>query len=69
MIMEQISHDSFQQMNVQSDSEYWQNQMKNDIQFIQFMTDVYKKQYLELHPNERKNKKMIQDPLITNWIP
>lgn len=36
-------------MNDQSDFNYWHDRMKGDAQFIQFMTEMYKKQQLDLH--------------------
>jgi hypothetical protein len=45
----QGSQEGFQMVNDQSDFNYWHDRMKSDAQFIQFMTEMYKKQQLDLH--------------------
>ena len=45
----------------ESNAKYWQNKMKNDVQFLQYMTEVYKKQHLEQFESQEKeeiNKQM-----------
>ncbi|CAF4451919.1 unnamed protein product [Rotaria sp. Silwood2] len=56
MAAEQEPSDGFKTINDQSDFHYWQNQMKYDTQFIHFMTEIYKKQQLDLQVREQRNK-------------
>ncbi|CAF3812866.1 unnamed protein product [Rotaria sp. Silwood1] len=48
--------DGFQPINEQSDFEFWLNQMKQDSQFIHGMTEIYKKQHLDLQAREQRNR-------------
>jgi hypothetical protein len=45
-------------MNNQLDLDYWHDRMKGDVQFIQYMTEIYKKQQQDIHIREQKNKKV-----------
>jgi len=53
--------EGFQTIHDQSEMEYWQNQMKDDDQFIQIMTEIFKKKQLEFQ-REQKNNKMNHHP-------
>ena len=52
--------DEFVTINDEAVLNYWQDKMKNDIQFVRYVTEVYKKQQLELQNKEGINKKVTQ---------
>ncbi|CAF1370057.1 unnamed protein product [Adineta ricciae] len=55
----------FQTINDQAEMDYWQDQMKNDELFVQFMTEIFKKKQLEAQ-RERRNNCMTHPTLIPN---
>ncbi|CAF1024986.1 unnamed protein product [Adineta steineri] len=61
--------EGFQTISDQSEIEYWQDQMKNDGQFIQFMTEIFKKKKLETLREQKNINMNHQPPLLTSSQP
>ncbi|CAF1017881.1 unnamed protein product [Adineta ricciae] len=55
----------FQTINDQAEMDYWQDQMKNDELFVQFMIEIFKKKQLEAQRG-RRNNCMTHPTLIPN---
>ncbi|UJR17176.1 hypothetical protein I4U23_004072 [Adineta vaga] len=55
----------FQTINDQAELDYWQNQMKNDELFVQFMAEIFQKKQLEAQ-RERRNNSMTHPTLVPN---
>jgi hypothetical protein len=52
------SREGIMAKNNKSDLDYWYDRMKDDVQFINYMTDVYKKQQLDIQICEQRDKNM-----------
>lgn len=57
MSTKQGTREEFQMKKDESYLNYWQNRMKNDVQFIQYMAEMYKKQQLDIHKQASTNRK------------
>jgi hypothetical protein len=49
-------------INDESEFNYWHDQMKGDAQFVQYMTELYKKQQLDIHVREPTNRRVTHHP-------
>ncbi|CAF1197314.1 unnamed protein product [Rotaria sordida] len=58
MAAEQVPIDGLQTFRTQADFDYWLKQVNGDVQFMQFMVEMYKKQQLNDRLNEQRNDKM-----------
>ena len=57
----------FQTIKDQAELDYWQEQMKNDELFVQFMAEIFKKKQLESQRG-RRNNSMTHPTLVSNTI-
>ncbi|CAF1240231.1 unnamed protein product [Rotaria magnacalcarata] len=52
------SQEEIQPVNNHNDFGYWYNEMNSDEQFVRYMTEIYKKQHLNIYMNKQQNTTM-----------
>ncbi|CAF3530794.1 unnamed protein product [Rotaria socialis] len=52
------SQEEIQPVNDHTDFGYWYNEMNSDDQFVRYMTEIYKKQHLNIYMNKQQNTTM-----------
>jgi hypothetical protein len=61
------SREGIMARNNKPDLDYWRDRMKDDVQFMHYMTDVYKKQQLDIQLHEQREKNMTHHPRSSSF--